>query len=164
MMSLNFSIENILHANVTSFIVMVAIISFVCAKLKIGKVFDRQRDKIKEVVEASEKSKQLSFDNLDKIKQELKELPQKLDELEEEAKSTAETLVKNIEADTEAKKEILQSNMETALDYHVKIAKQKLSHDVSCASVSLAKDNFIQILRNNPDIQYKILNECIEKL
>lgn len=163
-MSLNFSFDNLIHANLISFIVMVSIITFACKKLKVGNAFENLRNKIKTEVDNSEKAKQDSIQALDDIKNELKVLPQRLDDLENEAKETAKTLVKNIEDDTVAKKDIIHSNMETALDYHVKMANEKLSKDISIASIALAKDNFVQMLKNNPDLQYKILKECMEKL
>jgi len=163
-MSLNFSITNIINANVISFVVMAGIITYACIKLNIGKVFEKQRDKIKSEVDTSEKAKQDSVDALDNMQKELDELPAKIKELEKEAKNTAKVLVKDIEKDTEIKKQILQSNTDTAIEYHVKIAKQRLSEDVSRASINLAKENFTEILKNNPEIQYDILKECIEKL
>ena len=163
-MSLNFSVNNLLHANVISFVVMVSIIVYACIKLKAGTIFERQRDKIKSVVDASEQAKRESAEALDNVQKELEELPAKAKALEKEAKDTAKTLVKDIEKDTEEKKQILLSNAETAIEYHIKKAKQKLSHDVSCASVNLAKENFVNIVKGNPEIQYKILKECIEEL
>ena len=163
-MGFNFTANSLIHANFASFIMVVGIITYACMTFKVGDVFEKQRQKIKNIVDTSEANKQASIEDLNNIKNELEELPQKIEKLEDEAKNTAKVLSEGIAKDAETKKEILQNNANTSIEYQIKSAKQKLSQDVSFAAVNLAKDNFVEMLKNNSDLQYKILNECIEKL
>ena len=163
-MGFNFTADSLIHANFTSFVMVVAIITYACMTFKVGDVFEKQRQKIKSVVDTSEANKQASIEDLNNIKSELDVLPKKIEKLEDEAKNTAKVLSEGIAKDAENKKEILQNNANTSIEYQIKSAKQKLSQDVSFAAVNLAKDNFVEMVKNNTDLQYKIVNECIEKL
>ncbi len=163
-MGFNFTANSLIQANFTSFVVVAAIITYACMTFHVGNVFEKQRQKIKSVVDTSEANKQASIEGLNNIKGELDELPQKIEKLEDEAKNTAKVLSEGIAKDALAKKQILENNANTSIEYQVKNAKQKLSQDVSFAAVNLAKGNFVEMVKNNPDLQYKILNECIEKL
>jgi len=163
-MNLSAIINKCIEANVVAFLVMVGIIWYACVKLHVGNLFEKGRQKIKDVVDKSEVTKQNSISDLNNMQHEMDILPEKIDNLKQEAKNTAETLAKNIENDTESKIQMLKDNAQTSLEYQIKNVREKLSSSVSSAAVDIAKDNFQKLLQANPDVHYKILNECIEKL
>ena len=163
-MGFDFSFENIVEANLVSFIVMMSIFAVILKKIHIGAVLDQQKNAIIDNINKSEKARTDSEETLMEVEGELKAMPDTANKMENEAKKSAEVIAEQIETDAQKQIKKTEQNAQRAMDSEAFYAKLSLSKNISLASLTLAKANLVQALEADTALHKKIINQCIDEL
>ena len=154
----------ILHSNLFNFAFFMLIIIVICAKIDVGAVLEKMKDKVASEINNSKSEKEGALNNLSDAKTEYSKLPQELKNISDAAKLKAESLSKQVSADTEQKIANMEKNAESILNAEQKNLTSSLISKLGVKSVEFAKYNIIDELTKNPKLHDKFIEESISKL
>lgn len=154
----------ILHSNLFNFAFFMLIIIVICAKIDVGAVLEKMKDKVASEINNSKAEKEGALNYLSDAKTEYSKLPQELKNISDAAKLKADSLSKQVFADTEQKIANIEKNAESILNAEQKNLTSALISKLGVKSVEFAKYNIIDELTKNPQLHDKFIEESISKL
>ena len=158
-------IEYILFSNVINFAIIVAIFVFVFTKTNAGKqIFSAINDipkQIENFVNSSIKEKENTLKALDNINEQLKHLPEEINDINQSAENNIRNLESKFKQEIEQKKKDIEVNGNRILNLETKKFQQKLTGIISEVSVKLAKENAQVQFKNNPNLHSKYIEKAI---
>ena len=154
----------ILKSNLFNFAIMLAILIFVIKKLDLGQKIDDAISKVKEKIEESELANKNSVEELKQAGEKTKNVQAEIEEIEQKGSENISNLEQKIAS--EAKEEV--NSIEKSADRLI-VAKEReivsrLSKKTILASVEIAKNHVINLLKQNPEYHRKFIKESIEEL
>ena len=158
-------IEYILFSNVINFAIIVAIFVFVFTKTNAGKqIFSAINDipkQIENFVNSSIKEKENTLKALDNINEQLKHLPEEINDINQSAENNIRNLESKFKQEIEQKKKDIEVNGNRILNLETKKFQQKLTGILSEVSVKLAKENAEKQLKDNRNLHNKYIDKAI---
>ena len=157
-------IQIIIKSNTLNFVIVVVLICFLLAKLKIGNKLQNLADSIKSYVDTSENEKSDAERKLNIINNKVS----KLGEVEERIKKSTQNSINNyenkVQIDIENQKSDISKTSERLLRLETKKFKNKLTDLISMQSVDVARENAIKNFQNNKELQNLYINKAIKEL
>ena len=157
-------IQILIKSNTLNFIIVVVLICFLLAKLKIGNKLQNLADSIKSYVDTSENEKSDAERKLNVINNKVS----KLGEVEERIKKSTQNSINNyenkVQIDIENQKSDISKTSERLLRLETKKFKNKLTDLISMQSVDIARENAIKNFQNNKELQNLYINKAIKEL
>ena len=154
----------ILHSNLFNFAIFMLIIIVICAKVDIGSLLSKMRDKVVTEINNSKAAKEHASVELKQANDEYSKLPQELENISNFAAQKSESLSKQIELETEQKVANIVKNTQNILAAEQKHAASALISKLGVKSVEYAMYDIIQELTKNPQLHDKFIEESISKL
>ncbi len=158
-------IEYILFSNVINFAIIVAIFVFVFTKTNAGKqissVINDIPKQIENFVNSSIKEKENTLKALDNINEQLKHLPEEINDINQSAENNIRNLESKFKQEIEQKKKDIEVNGNRILNLETKKFQQKLTGILSEVSVKLAKENAEKQLKDNRNLHNKYIDKAI---
>jgi len=157
-------LKYILQSNVINFILMLIILGWIVRKLSLGKSLDNSVSKVEESIKKSD-NERIRADNVhQKAKALLKQLPQDIKALEDNADEKIEVFRNQIEENTQKSIFNLEKNIDRIIEIEEKKISNVLTDKTSFASVELAKQHLVELLEANPDLHNKFIIESLDEL
>jgi len=157
-------IELILESNLINFIIMIAIIVYVAKKCNFSQKLDDAVNKVKELIDNSELAKQNSIEELKESSEKTKNIKTEIDEIEQQGQENLSNMEEKIILDSEKQIQSIKKNADRLLDGKEKEIVSKLSKKTVLASLELAKQHIINLLKQNPEYHQQFIKESIEEL
>ena len=158
-------IEYILFSNVINFAIIVAIFVFVFTKTNAGKQISSAINDIPKQIEnfvnSSIKEKENTLKALDNINEQLKHLPEEINDINQSAENNIRNLESKFKQEIEQKKKDIEVNGNRILNLETKKFQQKLTGILSEVSVKLAKENAEKQLKDNRNLHNKYIDKAI---
>ena len=158
-------IEYILFSNVINFAIIVVIFVFVFTKTNVGKqissVINDIPKQIENFVNSSIKEKENTLKVLDNINEQLKHLPEEINDINQSAENNIRNLESKFKQEIEQNKKDIEVNGNRILNLETKKFQQKLTGILSEVSVKLAKENAEKQLKDNRNLHNKYIDKAI---
>lgn len=156
--------NTLISSNTLNFLVVLAIIIFLCKKLNINKKTEELQCEIKNYVEDAQNEKEAAEKSLEDAKELVKKLPEEIEGIKSDTEASMKNLSEKSLSDTEKHKQDLSGNARRLLRLEIKDFKQRLSNLLSIKSIELAKQNATENLKNNKELHSKYIDEAINEL
>ena len=154
----------ILKSNTFNFLIMVAICVAVVRKLNLSQKLDDTISNIKESIENSEIANQNSLEELKKADEQTKNVENEIAEIEQKGQENLSSLKDKISADTEFHINSIKLGADKIIDAKGKEIVSNLSKKTVLASIEIARQHIINLLKQHPDYHQKFIKESIEEL
>jgi len=154
----------IVQSNTFNFVVLMALFAFIISKCKLAEKLDSAILKIKETIENSENTKKDSLEELEKASQQTKNVLSEIQEIEDKGKINIANLEEKIVKDSEEQINSIKKSADKIIDAKEKEIASRLSKKTVLASLELAKEHIINLLKQNPSYHQKFIKESIEEL
>lgn len=161
---MNDILNTLITSNTINFLVVSAIIVFLCKKLNVKAKTQELRDEIKNYVEDSENEKKSAEKSLEESEELVKKLPEEIEKIKSDTQVSMQNLSEKSLSDTEKHKQDLSGNARRLLRLEIKDFKQRLSNVLAVKSVELAKQNAADNLKDNKSLHAKYIDEAINEL
>ena len=149
------------RTNLFNFCIFAGVIGLVLLKLDVKSKFDVAICDIKNRINSSENDKTKSINLLEDIEKSLADINLELDEIIQSSKQNADTVGKNILAETDRMVESLKDNAEKVKLNSLNILKNEIQLKAALVSVNVARNYIIDELNNNLDLHYKLIDESL---
>ena len=143
---------------------MVALFAVVLWKIDAKKAFASMREEIKNVVEKSENEKKLALTELEHTEESLKNLPQELEQIIADAKTSAVNIAKDLEVKGSEEIKKLEHQADKAFKFEEKKFHELLASMTSTTAVDLARENVVSELEQKPELHNKFIDDALNEL
>lgn len=158
-------IELILFSNVLNLAIIIFAFVFACTKTpfgaKLSSVINDIPKQIENFVISSVKEKETSLKKLDNVNEQLKHLPEEINEIKDSAENNIKNLEIKFQNEIKQKKQDIEINGKRILNLETKKFQQKLTGIISEVSVKLAKENAEEQFKNNRALHNKYIEKAI---
>ena len=162
MESISEIINYIGRTNLFNFVILLAIIIFVCKKINVtGKLEAAKKDVVNNI-ENSKTAK--SESTLKAIEESVAHIEEEIDEIIKKAEENARMVGGKILEDAEKSVENIKYNSKKTADARAGLIRNDIMRRASAASVDVAKNHIINELRNNPELHNKLIDESVEAI
>lgn len=154
--------EQILNTNIVNFIIVIATLALIFKKAKLGDVIERLSNDIKKSVEKSAANTQSALSEYKTVKKEAKNTPKLQEEILNNAKSSTQNTLNQIEQKTNIGVEEIKASLEKI--YLSQGNKQKTStiNEISDVCIALAQEETLARLNNETHKQ--LIDSSIDEL
>ena len=156
--------ELILKSNLINFIVMVAIFVAVAKKLNFSQKLDDAILKVKESIENSELDQKNSLEELKQAQEKTNNVENEITEIEEKAQENIEKIESRIASETDIQVNSIKENADKIISAKEREIISGLSKKTILASIEVARQHVIRLLKEHPDYHQKFIQESIEEL
>ncbi len=164
MESISEIINYIGRTNLFNFVILLAIIIFVCKKINVtGKLEAAKKDVVNNI-ENSKTAKSDSESTLKAIEESVAHIEEEIDEIIKKAEENARMVGGKILEDAEKSVENIKYNSKKTADARAGLIRNDIMRRASAASVDVAKNHIINELRNNPELHNKLIDESVEAI
>ena len=164
MESISEIINYIGRTNLFNFVIFLAIIIFVCKKIKVtGKLEAAKKDVVNNI-ENSKTAKSDSESTLKAIEESVAHIEEEIDEIIKKAEENARMVGGKILEDAEKSVENIKYNSKKTADARAGLIRNDIMRRASAASVDVAKNHIINELRNNPELHNKLIDESVDAI
>lgn len=157
-------LKYILESNIINFILMIWLFAWLLKKFDLKSLFTKSIKSVDEYIQKSEKDKAHSEELADKAKDTLKQLPAQINEIKEVSEQKAKILLDKLEENTKKNVEKINKN----IIKNKSIEEDKVSNNITeyafSRSIEQATSGIIEMLKNNPDLHQKFIDESLEEL
>ena len=154
----------IIHSNTFNFVIFVLILAYICKKIDVSAVIAGLQEKIKQMIEDSDKAKENANKNLSEAEDKVKNVKEEVDVILQDANSTAGKLSEKIYDDTQKQVESIKKNSEKVIEAEEKVIYTSLMQKASIASLKTAEKHIKNVLVDNEALHDKFINESIDEL
>ena len=151
-------------SNTINFIIMVGILYWIVKKIDINKILDSWINKIKKAIKDSEEQKQQSISNLQKAKEILDGLEQDIERIDKNCDDKINVFKNQITQTTKKSIENINSNIKRTLMIDEKKISNNIVENAAKDSINQAQNDIINLLKTNPDLHNKFIQNSIEEL
>lgn len=156
--------NTLLTSNTLNFLVVAAIIIYLCFKLNVVKSIENLRSDIKSFVDESDKEKNDAENSLSAAEKNVEKLPSDIDAIKSDTQRSVINLSEKYSTDTEKQKFDIYNNSQRILNLEIKDFKKKLSDLVSLKSVEKARQNAINQLKHNKELHDLYIQNAIKEI
>ena len=154
----------VIHSNTFNFVIFVLVLAYICKKIDISTIIAKLQEKIKQMIEDSDKAKDDAHKNLSEAEDKVKHVKEEVDTILQDASSTANKLSEKISEDTQKQVESIKKNTEKVIEAEEKVIYTSLMKKASLASLQTAEKHIKDVLVNNEALHDKYINESIDEL
>ncbi len=154
----------IVHSNTFNFIVMVLLLVWIVKKFNIKNALEVMKNNIIDSIEKSKQEKESASKTLNEAKDAVKNLDSEINARITQAEEQGKNLAKQILTETDKKVKQIENNIERVVEAEEKTISSKLTSKTVKASVELSKNHIINLLKTNPKLHEKFINESIEEI
>lgn len=149
------------QSNTINFFLMVWFLVWVCSKLHLGTSFDKSVENVAASINKSDEEKKKSKVILNDMEQEMTKLPQVLQKIKKDSSLKENVLKKQIEDSTQKSISNIEQNVSKVLKAEEKQISDEIIDDAVEKAISQAKDDIINLLKSNPDLHSKFIEESL---
>lgn len=164
MVSIDLSLNGLLHGNFFNFLIVLFLIIFAFSKLDILNLLDSAKDKILDALKNSDKEKALSEDVLDSAKNDIKNLPQELEQIKVDAVATIEAFKSAANLEIEKMQERLEKNARSIITNELQRVDSELQKELALNAVKDAYAKTVGSLAQDIQLHRKFISDAIDKL
>ena len=157
-------LDYIARTNLFNFIIFAGIIAYVFVKLNVIGMLKQGTIAVNENIEKSEVEKEESEKNLQTIKDKVAGLENEINEIIKQSESNANLVGEQILTYANKSVENIKANSIKQIENKTGILKNDIMRRASLASVEIAKEHIESLLKNNPDLHQKLIDESIETI
>lgn len=154
----------IIHSNTFNFVIFVLILAYLCKKIDVSAIIEKLQEKIKQMIEDSNKAKEEAQNNLSQAEDKVKHVNEEVNTILQDANSTADKLSEKISQDAEKQVESIKNNAVKIIEAEEKVLYTALMKKTAAASLQTAEKHIKTTLANNEALHDKYINESIDKL
>ena len=154
----------IVHSNTFNFIVMVLLLVWIVKKFNIKNALEVMKNNIIDSIEKSKQEKESASKTLNEAKDAVKNLDSEINARITQAEEQGKNLAKQILTEADKKVKQIENNIERVVEAEEKTISSKLTSKTVKASLGLSKNHIINLLKTNPKLQRKFINESIEEI
>ncbi len=151
-------------SNAINFIIMLVILGIIIAKINLKSSLNDAVAGVENSIKNSDNEKEKSENVLETSKKEFNRLPEVIQNLENEAELKVRVFKDKIEENTQKNIQDIQKNVERSLSIEEDKISNLLTGRTINASVALAQDNIRDLLKNNPELHLKFIDESLDEL
>ena len=161
---LDLSFHNIIHSNLINFVIMAAIIVWLCVKLNVSEKLDSLRINTEKKVKNSDNEKNEASRFLNDTKKSVENLGQELEEIKQNAQVSANNLANKILEDAHSQIDRLESNAQKNIENEVSKVQEELKKEICESTLKTAKEQIEQRLNADINLHKKLIEESINAL
>ena len=154
----------IIHSNTFNFVIFILVLAYICKKIDVSSIIAKLQEKIKQMIEDSDKAKDNAHKNLSEAEEKVKNVKEEVDTILQDANTTASRLSEKISDDTQKQVENIKKNTEKVIEAEEKVIYTSLMKKASVASIQTAEKHIKEVLANNESLHDKYINESIDEL
>lgn len=154
--------ERILHSNLINFIIMVYLLVLIIKKARLGDLIQKLADDVKNDVELSAKNVQDALKEYKEAKRSTKDVEQIKENINLEAKESAQNLKEKIEQKTKAQEEEIKINTEKSIASGFKKGQEQIVNEMYNNCVELAKKEVENLL--DEETHKHLIQKSIEQI
>lgn len=154
----------ILHSNLFNFSIFLIILIVIAKRFNILEIIESMRAKAVAYIDKSEESKILSQKNLESARESYSHAQSEIDEINKNAKVSADAMKSKIVKDAEIKVENIQNNSNELLKIEQKNIESLLISKLGFRSVAEAENIIKNQLQSKPDLHKKFIEQSINDL
>ncbi len=151
-------------SNTINFILMVAFLAWVVNKINLNSSLEKSIEAVKSTIKKSDDEKLKSHKVLDEAKALIDGLPNDIKTLEKNSAEKIDVFKSQIEAETQKTIYNLEQNIDRVISIEEKKISNILTEKTSSASVELAKQHIINVLKSNTDLHNQFIQNSLDEL
>lgn len=151
-------------SNAINFIIMLVILGVIIVKMNLKSTLSDAVAGVENSIKNSDNEKEKSENVLQTSKNEFDRLPEVIKNLENEAELKVRVFKDKIEENTQKNIQDIQKNVERSLLIEEEKISNLMTGRTIAASVSMAQDNIRDLLKDNPDLHLKFIDESLDEL
>ncbi len=151
-------------SNAINFIIMLVILGVIIVKMNLKSTLSDAVAGVENSIKNSDKEKEKSENVLQTSKNEFDRLPEVIKNLENEAELKVRVFKDKIEENTQKNIQDIQKNVERSLLIEEEKISNLMTGRTIAASVAMAQDNIRNLLKGNPDLHLKFIDESLDEL
>lgn len=151
-------------SNAINFIIMLVILGVIIVKMNLKSTLSDSVASVENSIKNSDNEKEKSENVLQTSKNEFDRLPEVIKNLENEAELKVRVFKDKIEENTQKNIQDIQKNVERSLLIEEEKISNLMTGRTIAASVSMAQDNIRDLLKDNPDLHLKFIDESLDEL
>ena len=151
-------------SNAINFIIMLVILGVIIVKMNLKSTLSHAVAGVENSIKNSDNEKEKSENVLQTSKNEFDRLPEVIKNLENEAELKVRVFKDKIEENTQKNIQDIQKNVERSLLIEEEKISNLMTGRTIAASVAMAQDNIRNLLKGNPDLHLKFIDESLDEL
>ncbi len=151
-------------SNAINFIIMLVILGVIIVKMNLKSTLSDAVAGVENSIKNSDNEKEKSENVLQTSKNEFDRLPEVIKNLENEAELKVRVFKDKIEENTQKNIQDIQKNVERSLLIEEEKISNLMTGRTIAASVAMAQDNIRNLLKGNPDLHLKFIDESLDEL
>lgn len=152
------------QSNTFNFIVMLCILYWITKKFNISGMLENFRSNVINSIKQAEEEKEKAKLELNSAKDSIAGLEDTITEQLKNADKQAEDVAKNIIMHAQKKAQQIEQNADKLIKAEEKIVSAKLAATTAKASAELSKKHIIDLLKSNPELHKKFIEQSIQEL
>ncbi len=151
-------------SNAINFIIMLVILGVIIVKMNLKSTLSDAVAGVENSIKNSDNEKEKSENVLQTSKNEFDRLPEVIKNLENEAELKVRVFKDKIEENTQKNIQDIQKNVERSLLIEEEKISNLMTGRTIAASVAMAQDNIRDLLKENPELHLKFIDESLDEL
>jgi hypothetical protein len=152
------------QSNTFNFIVMLCILYWIAKKFNISGMLESFRSHVINSIKQAQANKEKAKLELNSAKDSIAGLEDTITEQLKNADKQAEDVAKNIIMNAQKKAQQIELNADKLIKAEEKIVSAKLAAKTAKASAALSKKHIIDLLKANPELHKKFIEQSIQEL
>lgn len=157
-------IKYLIDTNIVNFALMVWFFWWVFDKIDIKKLMNNVVQAVKDKIQKSESEKESSNICMNKALETLNKLPDEIKEIEKFNNDKTELFKKQLEISTQKTIDKIENNIEKSIKIEEKNISKEVMNETIEKSIEQARNNIIEMLKSNPDLHNKFIQDGLDKL
>ena len=157
-------LKYIANSNIINFLIMLALLIYVCKKLNLGNSFDQGIENVKSTISKSDEAKALAQNHFDKAQALIDGLPEDIKTLEKNSAQKIDIFKDKIKDNMRKAIENISKNVEKSLSIEEKKISNLLTEKTSKDAIVQAKQNIEKMLEENPELHNQFIENSITEL
>lgn len=157
-------IKYLIDTNIVNFALMVWFFWWVFDKIDIKKLMNNVVQAVKDKIQKSESEKESSNISMNKALETLNKLPDEIKEIEKFNTDKTELFKKQLEISTQKTIDKIENNIEKSIKIEEKNISKEVMNETIEKSIEQARNNIIEMLKSNPDLHNKFIQDGLDKL
>ncbi|MDY6383304.1 MAG: hypothetical protein SPL70_05345 [Cyanobacteriota bacterium] len=157
-------IKYLIDTNIVNFALMVWFFWWVFDKIDIKKLMNNVVQAVKDKIQKSESEKESSNISMNKALETLNKLPDEIKEIEKFNNDKTELFKKQLEISTQKTIDKIENNIEKSIKIEEKNISKEVMNETIEKSIEQARNNIIEMLKSNPDLHNKFIQDGLDKL
>lgn len=154
----------IVQSNTFNFAILVVILAVIFVKIDLPGIIEKIRINVSSAIENAQKEKNDAHKELNSARKTVKNTDLEVDEKLKGAKLNAKTLSDEILSHAQQQIKHIEENVNKVIEAEEKKLSGQLLQGVVQSSVELAEKNIIDILKANPELHEKFLEDSISEI